>query len=62
MNDSLVINPTFVRNELPYMNDYRNNRKGLKNRQQNVCYIEVLVGGWPHIFVLTTREIQKGEV
>jgi len=51
-------------NEGSLINDSRWSLAGeedARHRRQNVVFLEVAVNGWPHTFIVTTRDVKKGE-
>jgi hypothetical protein len=46
------------------INDHRwslAGEEGVPHKEANVSFIEVMVNGWPHIFVISTRAIGKDQ-
>mmetsp|Transcript_30887 Transcript_30887/g.55991 ORF Transcript_30887/g.55991 Transcript_30887/m.55991 type:complete len:134 (-) Transcript_30887:52-453(-) len=52
-----------VFNEASLINDVRFNVLGEEpvERDDNVSFVEVLVNGWPHVFIITTKAVKTGK-
>jgi hypothetical protein len=52
-----------VFNEASLINDVRFNggKSLLLERDDNESFVEVLVNGWPHVFIITTKAIKRGK-
>jgi hypothetical protein len=52
-----------VFNEASLINDVRFNggKSLLLERDDNESFVELLVNGWPHVFIITTKAIKRGK-
>jgi len=52
---SLFIDASKHRSEMAYINDIR------PDRQENTVFVSLFIHDWPHVVVMTTREVRRGQ-
>jgi hypothetical protein len=58
--DTLMIDASSTRGEIPFTNDYWG-FSYQEPRKKNSEFVEIVVDKWPHVFLISTCEIQGGE-
>jgi len=59
-HSGLVIDARRFRNQLAYVNDPRDFKRGTKRQTNAVFEVDHKLGSWTHVFIRTTRNVAPG--